>query len=154
MPMCMCASTQPGNASKFFASNTCFDCSLLISGARRATLPSAIAMSRRSSEVWFGRTTRAFLITRSNSVSMCGFLAALRLCSPGFRSQAEIGALEIGIVGDVGGIAAEHDRAILQDIGATRQLESLHHILLDEQQCDAFGMNPPDHREHLLDEQR
>src|SRR5262249_31425954 len=70
---------QPGNARKFLASKTCFACSAWISGARRATFPSLTAMSRQSTDVLLGRTTRAFLITRSNGLSIPGFLlVALR----------------------------------------------------------------------------
>src|SRR5438445_135478 len=75
MPICMCASTQPGKTSRFLASNICLDCPASISGARRAIFPSRTAMSRRSTEVLFGRTTRAFLMTRSNCFSMGEFSA-------------------------------------------------------------------------------
>src|SRR5215475_12846796 len=70
MPICMWASTQPGNARKFLASNTSLACDTWISGARRAIRPSVIAMSRQSTDVLLGRTTRAFLITRSKDWSM------------------------------------------------------------------------------------
>src|ERR1700683_1595240 len=46
-----------------------------MSGPRRATLPSFTAMSRQSTAVLFGRTTRAFLITRSKVFSMPDVLA-------------------------------------------------------------------------------
>src|SRR5262249_39930537 len=80
MPICMWASTQPGNARRFLASNTCFACSAWISGARRAIFPSLIAMSRQSTDVLLGRTTRAFLITRSNGFSIPLF--PCRRCRP------------------------------------------------------------------------
>src|SRR5262245_40196849 len=70
MPICMCASTQPGNASRFRASKTSLACSAWISGARRAIFPFLTAMSRQSTDALFGRTTRAFLMTRSNDFSM------------------------------------------------------------------------------------
>src|SRR5690349_11046246 len=66
----MCASTQPGNASRFFASKTCFASPAWMSGASRATFPSLIAISRQSTQVLFGRTTRAFLMTVSKTLSM------------------------------------------------------------------------------------
>src|SRR5262245_11966688 len=70
---------QPGNARRFLASKTCLPCSAWISGARRAIFPASIAMSRQSTDVLLGRTTRAFLITRSNGLSIPGFLlVALR----------------------------------------------------------------------------
>src|SRR5262249_22803108 len=70
MPTCMWASTQPGNAKEFLASNTSLASAAWMSGARRAIRPSAIAMSRQSTDVLLGRTTRAFLITRSKDWSM------------------------------------------------------------------------------------
>src|SRR5215470_1270938 len=70
MPICMWASTQPGNARKLLASNISLACDAWMSGARRAIRPSVIAMSRQSTDVLLGRTTRAFLITRSNDWSM------------------------------------------------------------------------------------
>ena len=50
---------------RFLASKTSFACSAWMSGDRRATFPSLMAMSRQSTEVLLGRTTRAFLMTRS-----------------------------------------------------------------------------------------
>src|SRR5712691_420591 len=70
MPICMWASTQPGNARKFLASNTSLASAAWMSGARRSIRPSLIAMSRQSTDVLLGRTTRAFLITRSKDLSM------------------------------------------------------------------------------------
>src|SRR5580704_4452325 len=65
MPTCMWASTQPGKAKSSLASNASPASSARISAASRATLPFATPMSRQSTPVAFGRTTRAFLITRS-----------------------------------------------------------------------------------------
>src|SRR6185437_1718675 len=70
MPICMCASTHPGNARRFLASKTVFALSAAMSGSSRAILPSLTAMSRQSIAVLFGRTTRAFLITTSKVFSM------------------------------------------------------------------------------------
>src|SRR6185503_4274068 len=70
MPICMCASTQPGNASRFLASKTCFASPAWMSGASRTIFPSLIAILRQSTEVLLGRTTRAFLITVSKTLSM------------------------------------------------------------------------------------
>src|SRR5262245_65028621 len=106
----MWASTHPGNAKQFFASNTSRACSAAISGARRAIFPSLMAISSRSSDVVLGRTTRAFLITRSNSFSIG-------------VSQSEIRALEIGGVAQIDRASVQDEGAILQDIGAVRHVE-------------------------------
>src|SRR5215510_4670423 len=120
MPICMWASTHPGNARRFFASNTSRAWSAAISGARQAIFPSLTATSRRSNEVALGRTTRAFLIRRSNSFSIG-------------VSQSEIRALEIRVVTEIGRASVQDEGAILQDIGAVRHVEALHHVLLDQQ---------------------
>src|SRR5262249_21508667 len=73
--MCMWASTQPGKAKWLRASKTCSAIASPRSSATRATFPPLMPISSRSTEVRLGRTTRAFLITRSNSFSMSGFLA-------------------------------------------------------------------------------
>src|SRR5262245_58673567 len=70
MPMCMWASTQPGNARRFPASNAALAWLAGRSGARRSILPSLIATSRQSTDCLLGRTTRAFLITRSYGLSI------------------------------------------------------------------------------------
>src|ERR1700724_672081 len=67
MPTCMCASTQPGKARCFLPSKTCSASPAASSGARRLILPFLMPMSRQSTEVFLGRTTRAFLMTRSNN---------------------------------------------------------------------------------------
>src|SRR5215472_702409 len=114
MPMCMWASTHPGNARRPLASKTSLPCSAETSGASLATLPSLTAMSRASTDVVLGRTTRAFLITRSNSFSM--------------RSQSEIRAFEIRVVADIAGHSMHDEDAVFEDIGAARHLEALHHV--------------------------
>src|SRR5262245_40402225 len=141
MPICMWASTHPGNARRFFASNASLACSAGRSGASQAMRPSWTAMSRRSTEVALGRTTRAFLITRSNGFSMD-------------VSQSEIGALESGIVAEIGRASLQHEGAILQDIGPVRHVEALHHILLDQQQRHALRIDALDQGEQLGDKQR
>src|SRR5262249_29090998 len=88
MPTCMWASTQPGKARKLLASNTSLAGAAWMSGARRAIRPPAMAMSRQSSDVLLGRTTRAFLITRSNDWS---------IVSPGV-ARPVVGRLHMGIV--------------------------------------------------------
>src|SRR5215468_8328636 len=128
MPICMWASTHPGIAKKFFASNTSRACSAGRSGARLAILPTLTAMSSRSTEVALGRTTRAFLISRSN-----GFSIGV--------SQSEIRALEIGVVAEIGRAPVQDEGAILQDIGAVRHVEALHHVLLDQQEGDPIRVD-------------
>src|SRR5215831_10762501 len=141
MPICIWASTQPGKAKKFFASNTSRACSAGRSGARRAIFPSVTAMSSRSTEVALGRTTRAFLISRSN-----GFSIGV--------SQSEIRALEIGVVTQIGRASMQDEGTILQDIGAVRHVEALHHVLLDQQKGDPVRVDALNQGEQLGDQQR
>ena len=46
------------------------------------------------------------------------------------------------------------DGAVLDDIGARRDLERLHDVLLDQQDRHALAVELADQREHLLDQQR
>src|SRR5215470_6809992 len=84
----MWASTQPGKAKKFLASNTSLASVAWMPGARRAIRPSAIPMSRQSTDVLLGRTTRAFLIRRSKDWSMV---------SPR-KARPVVGRLDRGVV--------------------------------------------------------
>jgi hypothetical protein len=63
------------------------------------------------------------------------------------RSHAKIGAIEIGIASDVGSASVQNEEAIFEDISTLRQIETLHHVLLDEKDCDPFGVDAPDQRE-------
>ena len=47
-----------------------------------------------------------------------------------------------------------HEVPIVEDIGALRHLQALHHVLLDQQDGDAVGVDARDQREQLLDQQR
>ena len=50
--------------------------------------------------------------------------------------------------------AAGHDELSLgEDIGAVGDLEALHHVLLDQQDGDAVGVDARDQREQFLDQQ-
>ncbi len=49
------------------------------------------------------------------------------------KSHPKISAFELRIGGDLGGGAGERELALLEDIGAVRDLEALHHVLLDQQ---------------------
>src|SRR5262252_389871 len=70
MPTCMWESIHPGSARKFLASKISFACSGWMSGASCAIRPCLTPMSRQSTDVLLGRTTRAFLITRSKGLSI------------------------------------------------------------------------------------
>src|SRR5262249_17036445 len=83
----------------FLASNTCLACSAGISGARRATFPSLTAMSRQSTDVLLGRTTRAFLITRSNGFSIPGFFPCWR-CRPAVTKFGCFSAERLGVANE------------------------------------------------------
>ena len=48
-------------------------------------------------------------------------------------SQSQIRTLELWVVADVGRGAGQNDPPVLQDVGALRKLQALHHVLLDEQ---------------------
>src|ERR1700740_2524339 len=66
-------------------------------------------------------------------------------------SEPEIGALQIGIAQERRGRPLEHDAAVLQHIRTMRDLERLADILLDEQDGQAFLVQPADQGEQLLD---
>src|SRR5438445_159027 len=69
MPTCVCASTEPGNASRPRPSYTRRASAAAISGATRAMRPSLTPISPRSTSGLVGRTTRTFLIRRSSAGS-------------------------------------------------------------------------------------
>src|SRR6516162_7168561 len=129
MPMCMWASTHPGNARRFLPSKTSLPCSAGTSGASSAILPSLTAISRASTDVLLGRTTRALLITRSNGFSM--------------GSHSKIRAFEVRVVADISRRSLHDEDAVLEDIGAARHLKALHHVLFDQQHRYAFRIDAP-----------
>src|SRR5512134_1174199 len=65
MPVCMWASTTPGNASQPLASYTVFASPAERFGPICENFSALIAMSASSTELAFGRTTRTFLMRRS-----------------------------------------------------------------------------------------
>src|SRR5688572_935584 len=66
MPTCMCASTQPGKASRPLPSTTWRASCAGISRSMRAKRPSLMPTSMAATPSAFGRTTRRFLTTRSS----------------------------------------------------------------------------------------
>ncbi len=57
------------------------------------------------------------------------------------------------MLGEFAGLAGQGDAAAFQHIGAVRDRERLHDVLLDQQDRQPFGIQPADQREHLLDQQ-
>src|SRR6185437_4929144 len=70
MPVCMCASTAPGNARRPLPSTTSVPRSGAIEADTSANFPSLIAISPTVTVLWLGRAMRRFLISTSNSVAM------------------------------------------------------------------------------------
>ena len=68
------------------------------------------------------------------------------------RSQSQISAFELRIGADVGGSAGHDELTLGEDIGAVGDFQALHHVLLDQQDGDAFGMDALDQREQLFDQ--
>src|SRR6516165_7990379 len=66
-------------------------------------------------------------------------------------SHAEIGAMEVGIASELSRASLEREYAIVEDIGALRQLQALHHVLLHQEDSYAFAVDAFDQREDLLD---
>src|SRR6185312_925397 len=66
-----------------------------ISGASRTIFPSLIAISRQSTDVLFGRTTRAFLMTVSKSLSIRRFPGLFAVSSD---SAADAGTIRCYLV--------------------------------------------------------
>ena len=62
--------------------------------------------------------------------------------------------MRLGSFADVGGASLQHEHAIVEDIGALRHLKALHHVLFDQQERDALGVDGLDQREQLLDQKR
>src|SRR4051794_17810651 len=69
-------------------------------------------------------------------------------------SQAQVGAAQLVARQQLGRRAGEAQGAVLQHVGAVRDLERLAHVLLDEQHRQAIVAQAPDQREHFLDEER
>ena len=72
--------------------------------------------------------------------------------SPSSHSKKR--APQLGVVADALGTTLEYELPVLQDVGALRYLEALHHVLLDQQDRPCPRVDAPDQGEHLLDQER
>src|SRR5271169_3065171 len=72
-------------------------------------------------------------------------------CQP-WRSHSKISTLQIGVVANVRRAPIHHEPAIVENIGALRDLQALHDVLFDQEKGDALRMNVLNQGENFLDQ--
>src|SRR6516165_8959836 len=70
----------------------------------------------------------------------------VKSATPDADLHAEIGAIERGIAADIPRASLHDHGAVPQHVGALRKLETLHHVLLDQKDGNAFGIDVADQR--------
>src|ERR1700759_3724304 len=76
------------------------------------------------------------------------------ICAISRISESQISTPQLRIGGDGSGGARHEASPFGEDVGAAGDLEALHHVLLDQQNGHAFGMDARDEREQFLDQKR
>src|SRR5579859_2785860 len=128
----------------FFGSHT-FAPSRSSRGFRRRGPLESCTMARSTLHVTISPgVTAALAAARATSfwASVCGI------------SESQISPLQLGVGEELRRRALEHDRPILEHIGAMRDLERLADVLLDEQDRQPLPVQLPDEGEELLDRDR